>query len=110
MKDLLDKFWIGTSGFSYRDWVGPIYPPRTRPAEMLELYASKFSIVELNFTFYRMPSAGLFERMVERTPRGFQFLVKIYADVTHARRLDCISQFCEALAPLRDRGRLAGVL
>ena len=106
----LTQFWVGTSGFSYPDWVGPFYPPRTRPTEMLSFYARRFPIVELNFTFYRMPTAGAFEHMLRRTPDGFQFLVKMSSEVTHARNWSCLGQFLEALEPLCRTGRMAGVL
>ena len=110
MNQLRNKFWIGTSGFSYPDWVGPFYPPGTRPDRMLPYYARRFRIVELNFSFYRMPSPGAFEHMVQRTPLGFQFVVKMHSDVTHAQQLGGVRQFLDALEPLRYTGRLAGVL
>jgi len=104
------KIWIGTSGFSYPDWVGPFYPPGTRPGDMLAIYARRFPIVELNFSFYRMPSPGAFEHMVQRTPAGFQFLVKMSSDVTHALQLGAVRPFLAALQPLQEAKRLAGVL
>lgn len=104
------KCWVGTSGFSYPDWVGTFYPPGTRPGAMLPYYARRFSIVELNFSFYRMPSPGAFEHMIKRTPPGFQFLVKMSSDVTHALQLGCLRQFLDAVEPLRNAGRFAGVL
>ena len=106
----LTRFRVGTSGFSYPDWVGPFYPHRTRPTEMLPFYAKRFPIVELNFTFYRMPTAGAFEHMVRRTPEGFQFLVKMSSEVTHACNWSCLGQFLEALEPLCRAGCMAGVL
>ena len=106
----LTKFWVGTSGFSYPDWVGPFYPPRTRPTAMLLFYARAFPIVELNFTFYRMPTAGAFEHILRRTPDGFQFLVKMTSEVTHAGNGSCLNQFLNALEPLCRAGRMAGVL
>ena len=50
------KVWIGTSGYSYPDWVGPFYPEGTRSGRMLAHYAGHFPLVELNFTFYRLPT------------------------------------------------------
>ena len=45
---------VGTSGFSYPDWVGPFYPPGTRPTQMLDWYAREFEALEVNFTYYRL--------------------------------------------------------
>jgi uncharacterized protein YecE (DUF72 family) len=49
---------VGTSGFSYPDWVGPFYPPGTRPPAMLPWYARHFDALEINFTYYRLPAPG----------------------------------------------------
>ena len=57
------KAWIGTSGYSYPDWVGGFYPPATRPNKMLAHYCRHFPLVELNFTFYRMPTASMLGRL-----------------------------------------------
>jgi len=55
-------FRIGTSGYSFPDWVGPFYPPGTRRQEMFAQYVRQFHTVELNYTFYRMPAAKTLER------------------------------------------------
>ena len=110
MHERSKTIWVGTSGFSYSDWVGPFYPPGMRWDGMLPYYARYFHIVELNFSFYRMPSPGAFEHMVQRTRAGFQFVVKMHSDVTHAGRLDRLREFTDALDPLRTAHRLTGVL
>ena len=56
-------FRIGTSGYSFPDWVGPFYPPGTRRQEMFAQYVWQFRTVELNYTFYRMPAARTLERL-----------------------------------------------
>ncbi len=66
---------IGTSGFSYADWIGPVYPPGTPQERSLPLYAAEFPFVELNYSYYRQPEARLLERMVRRAPAGFLFSI-----------------------------------
>jgi uncharacterized protein YecE (DUF72 family) len=77
---------IGTSGFIYEHWRGRFYPPAAR-GEELEFYAQRFDTVELNVTFYRMPSAGTFRAWAERVPDGFLFAVKASRYLTHVLRL-----------------------
>src|SRR5262249_35196553 len=64
------QVWVGTSGYSYSDWVGGFYPAGTRSERMLGWYARLFPLVELNFTFYRMPTAEQLARLAEQTPAG----------------------------------------
>ena len=77
---------IGTSGFLYEHWRGNFYPPASRGAE-LEYYATRFDLVELNVTFYRMPSGATFQAWANRVPDGFTFAVKASRYLTHIRRL-----------------------
>lgn len=77
------KVWIGTSGYSYPDWVGSFYPPGTRPNRMLAHYAQHFPLVELNFTFYRPPTPEMLAKLADRAPAGFQFLVKLPQSISH---------------------------
>jgi uncharacterized protein YecE (DUF72 family) len=104
--------YLGTSGYSFRDWVGPFYTPGIRPGEMLSRYARTFSAVEINTTYYRVPPARVFARMVERTPPGFRFTVKLPALATHERARDrtAIEAFLAAVAPLEEAGKLHGLL
>jgi uncharacterized protein YecE (DUF72 family) len=102
--------WIGTSGFSYPDWVGDFYPAGTRPAGMLSFYARQFPLVELNYTFYRPPTAEALERLAARTPPGFQFLVKLPRSLSHQGITDDLKSFREAARALQRRGRLLGTL
>src|SRR5207248_5006809 len=67
------QVWIGTSGYSYREWVGGFYPVGTTPRRMLPFYCGHFPIVELNFTFYQTPTPDMLAHMAEQTPDGFQF-------------------------------------
>jgi uncharacterized protein YecE (DUF72 family) len=77
---------IGTSGFIYEHWRRRFYPPSARGSE-LERYAGAFDTVELNVTFYRMPSASTFRSWAARVPDGFLFAVKASRYLTHVRRL-----------------------
>jgi uncharacterized protein YecE (DUF72 family) len=65
------SFITGTSGWSYKDWVGPFYPPGTPEKKFLEFYATKFPGVEVDSTFYRTPSAKTAEAWNKATPEGF---------------------------------------
>ncbi len=105
-------FYIGTAGYSYRDWVGTFYPPRTKSGEMLACYAREFSFVEVNSTYYRLPDARLFAGLAQKTPASFRFAVKAYKGITHERQnafLDTV-HFLAALEPLAEAGKLACLL
>jgi len=103
---------VGTSGFSYADWVGPVYPQGLPRCEWLPFYAGEFPTCELNFSFYRIPSARTLEQLASKVPDGFLFSVKAYRGITHDREAPefQIDQFCSALAPLQDAAKFACVL
>lgn len=107
------KILIGTSGFSYEDWVGTLYPAGTPKGQFLSLYAAEFPVVELNFSYYTQPSPGTLERMVASTPEGFLFAIKAHQSLTHQVGEDlpqAVSRFQQGIAPLVEAGRLAAVL
>lgn len=103
---------IGTSGFSYKDWVGPFYPGGLQRQDWLAFYASKFPTCELNFSFYRIPNARTLDRMAAKVPEGFLFAVKGYRGITHDREEPelQVEQFSASLAPLIAAGKFACVL
>ncbi len=103
---------LGTSGYSFADWVGTVYPPGTRPGAFLAHYARLFDTVEINATYYRTPSPQTFARMVEKTPDDFTFVVKVPRAMTHelAAFDRAREPFQEAIAPLAQAGRLGGLL
>lgn len=78
---------IGTSGFHYRHWVGAFYPPKTSTARMLEYYIQHFDTLELNNSFYRLPTIQAFECWRDSTPRNFVFAVKASRFITHNKKL-----------------------
>jgi uncharacterized protein YecE (DUF72 family) len=75
---------VGTSGYSYPEWVrAGVYPPRTKAGQMLPLYAREFPVTELNYTWYQMPQAGMIERQRELVPGSFRFAAKLTRTLTH---------------------------
>ncbi|MEO0081968.1 MAG: DUF72 domain-containing protein [candidate division WOR-3 bacterium] len=76
---------VGTSGFSFADWVGPVYPKNLPRAMMLEYYEQVlgFDTVELNFTYYSMPKLHTMESLVKRTRDNFRFVVRSHREMTH---------------------------
>ncbi len=105
---------VGTSGYSYKDWVGPYYPANLPKKEWLAFYAREFSTCEVNFTYYRMPDASILERMARKTPEGFLFTVKAFQGITHRRGesdpVPLIAEFSERLKPLIEAGKFGCVL
>ncbi len=104
--------YLGTSGYSYSDWRGVYYPPDLPRHKWLSFYSNEFRAVELNFTYYRMPTAKQLAELAARTPSGFRFAVKAHRDITHNRRDDPapFAQFRAALVALRRDDRLGAVL
>lgn len=78
---------IGTSGWHYKHWIGPFYPPGMRPPHMLRWYAERFDTVEINNSFYRLPAETAFEIWCRETTRDFCFAVKASRYITHNRKL-----------------------
>jgi len=104
--------YVGTAGFSYRDWDGTFYPAGTRPAGMLETYARSFPVVEINSTYYAIPEPSRIDAMARRTTDRFHFTVKANRRMTHeiAEGPPPFDEFRRAVRPLHDRGRLGCVL
>jgi uncharacterized protein YecE (DUF72 family) len=103
---------VGTSGYSFKDWVGPFYPAGTRPDQQLEFYTRAFDCLEVNVTYYRVPDARLLAGIERRTPEGFALVVKLHGDITHRHSRDKAvdSAFHEAVQPLHDAGKMHGLL
>ncbi len=110
MTDTHGKYVVGTSGYSFRDWVGTFYPAGTSGKEMFAHYASHFQTVELNFTFYNRQPGRTLERMAARAPDGFDFWVKANQELTHKGNLAAAEGFCEQVEPMRASGKMAGLL
>ena len=96
---------IGTQGWNYAAWVGPFYPPGTRPAEFLPTYARMFRAVEVDSTFYAIPDPNAVRGWMERTPPDFTFALKMPKQVTHELRLRNAG---EVVRDFLDRARELG--
>jgi len=106
-KDKLCPVLVGTSGYSYTEWVDSgFYPQGTRTPGMLELYADVFPIVELNYTWYQMVRAEAISRMIAKAPESFLFAAKLTRTLTHERNRDWqqeLKQYREGIQPLRKQ-------
>lgn len=96
---------IGTQGWNYDAWHGPFYPPGTRPADQLRVYARAFATVEVDATFYAIPSVETVRGWAARTPPAFDFALKLPQEITHERRLRGCT---ELAARFFDRARELG--
>jgi uncharacterized protein YecE (DUF72 family) len=98
---------IGTSGYNYPEWKGSFYPADLPASKMLPYYAERFSTVEINYTFYRMPTAKLVSGWAAQVPDAFRFTLKAPRRITHDRRLrgveDLVRGFCDAASELGPR-------
>lgn len=100
--------YIGTSGYSYDDWVGPFYREGIPKGDMLKEYSKVFGFTEINSTYYSMPNKFMFFSLIKKTPEGFKFTVKLNGSMTHTRDADDSSYntFNEAVKPLAENERL----
>jgi len=103
---------IGTSGFSYKDWVGHFYPVGTVDRDRLRVYAEHFDAVEVNSSYYRIGHPRIYSPMAKKVPAGFEFVVKANQAMTHERELnrEVFREFCESVGPLLDEGKFGCVL
>ncbi len=103
---------IGTSGYSYEDWVGPVYPEGTDKRDFLSFYAQKFDTVEVNYTYYRPPSERTLGAIARKTGDSFVFTLKATREMTLERSQEpnIYRQYVDALAPLIDADKFGCVL
>jgi uncharacterized protein YecE (DUF72 family) len=106
------RILVGTSGYSFPDWVGPFYPPGMKSGEYLGFYSRHFAVVEVNSTYYRIPHPRVLEQMERKTPEGFRFIVKLNQAMTHERSLEpgLYREFLAVLEPLKAAGKYDGLL
>ena len=108
--------YVGTCGFSYKDWIGPFYPGTIRSQEMLPYYARCFPAVEIDSSYYGVPTRKTVERMDRSTPPEFRFCFKAPATVTHppdasvARIHPDSALFVESVALIKESGKLGCAL
>jgi uncharacterized protein YecE (DUF72 family) len=102
-----EDLYLGTSGWSYADWEGTLYPPGTTPTGRLVEYVKHFATVEIDSTFYGTPRGATVERWRKVAPRGFLFAAKFPQDITHERNLvgckEAAESFVRTLQALEDR-------
>jgi uncharacterized protein YecE (DUF72 family) len=101
------RYWIGTSGYSYKQWKGRFYPEALPDAEMLRYYAGRFAAVEINYTFYRFASVRQLQSWAKEVPEHFTFTLKAPRRITHELRLrdaaDLAVDFCETARALKQK-------
>ena len=110
-----EKMFLGTSGWSYKEWIGPFYTKKDK--SMLRAYAKVFRTVEINSTFYRYPSKGTVMGWVKYSPEGFVYSAKLPKLITHEKKLDLhegveedLQKFIELMEPISLSGKLGCLL
>ncbi|MGZ6548568.1 MAG: DUF72 domain-containing protein, partial [Actinomycetota bacterium] len=89
------KLFVGTSGFAYKEWKPEFYPDDLKAADMLSFYSRRFNSVEINNTFYRMPTEKQTATWAEQTPEDFTFTLKAPQKITHIARLRDVDENLE---------------
>ncbi len=101
------NLYVGTSGYSYKEWKGTFYPDELPDKQMLRFYGERFRSVEINNTFYRMPKASVLEAWATQVPADFKFVLKASQQITHKQRLkdagDSVSYLIEVAGVLKER-------
>jgi uncharacterized protein YecE (DUF72 family) len=98
------RLYVGTSGYSYKEWKGNFYPEDLAAKDMLAYYAARLPAVEINNTFYRLPRADVIEKWAEQVPEDFRFSIKASRRITHVKRLKNALDETDYL--IRTTGRL----
>lgn len=111
---------VGTSGYSFPDWKGTVYPANIRDADMFSWYVNqfRFNTVEMNHTYYRQPAVRTFDALLKKSPVDFDFTIKLYGGITHEpwkdppSRVDMelCSQFLDGIKPVVESGKLGCLL
>jgi len=101
------NLYVGTSGYSYKEWKGTFYPDDLPDKQMLHFYGERFRSVEINNTFYRMPKASVLEAWANEVPADFMFVLKASQRITHHQRLKdadgSMSYLLEVAGALKER-------
>src|SRR5215470_5067338 len=101
------NLYVGTSGYSYKEWKGSFYPEDLPDKQMLHFYGERFRAVEINNTFYRMPKPSVLEGWAAEVPADFKFVLKASQRITHNQRLkdanDSVSYLLKVAGALKDR-------
>jgi uncharacterized protein YecE (DUF72 family) len=106
-RDLMLRYFIGTSGWNYDDWRESFYPAHWPKRRWLEYYVTQFSTVEINATFYRTFKADVYKKWYEKAPPNFKYVLKIPRLITHIKMLKDveadIKQFYESAGLLKEK-------
>ena len=101
------NLYVGTSGYSYKQWKGTFYPKDLPDKQMLRFYGEHFRAVEINYTFKHMPTTTVLQAWADTVPAGFQFVLKAPQQITHRKRLkdadDLVSNFLDMASTLKKR-------
>jgi len=101
------QYYVGCSGWSYTSWQGPFYPPTIDNSAWLKYYSHVFDYVEIDSSFYRIPSPFMVKNWYKRSPRNFKFTAKFPKIITHDKRLKAVDneldRLFEAFSPLADK-------
>lgn len=96
--------WIGTSGFSYDDWIGEVYPRQLPKNKWFDHYCDLFDALELNMSYYRLPSKKVIQSLLNRAPSDFFLSVKAHQSMTHKNQMDFVPAFNELMSMIGDYG------
>jgi len=109
---IANRFFVGTSGFSYADWVGHFYPPGMKKGDWVQYYSLRFNALEINYTYYRLPSRRTMQSLVDKCEGRVRFAVKLTEVFTHSRTAGEpeAAAFLEGIAPLAESGTLGPLL
>jgi uncharacterized protein YecE (DUF72 family) len=103
----MKNLFVGTSGYSYKEWKGSFYPEKLAAKDMLPYYAERLKAVELNNTFYRLPQRSMVDSWKAQVPADFRFSVKASQRITHFKRLkevgDETKYMLDTVSALEDR-------
>lgn len=100
------NLYVGTSGYSYKQWKGSFYPEKLSDKKMLSFYSENFNTVEINNTFYRMPRPEVFESWKQQVTPDFKFVIKAPKQITHVKKLDVddsLTYFVKTTASLENQ-------
>lgn len=98
-KEILDRIFVGTSGWKYDDWIGKFYPEDIPKNRLLQYYSTYFRTVEVNFSYYIMPNRYTLSAIARNVPRDFVFTIKLNSVFTHQK--DLLNPYLEV--PLKER-------
>ena len=110
-RTLHERLFLGSAGWSYDDWEGPFYPPGTSSRDRLSFYARQFRSVEIDSTFYGIPTKQAVRGWYDRTPEDFMFSAKFPSSITHtAQLIDCADEMFQFVEVMTELGEKLGPL